>query len=161
MAWDAARVIWPNANALRGTRAPMSPAEGKPPAKFLIALTGALTQIIHVSPIGLVQFADFVSDGQKQETSAFLAQLSHRGGFGHRAGEQEVSFAFALLGVEEAHRQARFERFNGTLNMSLHAERSRPHLHEESYGFTLEKRPRQPQKRTANRKGLSCDVPWV
>ena len=56
----------------------MSPAEGKPPPKFLIALTGALTQIIHVSPIGLVQFADFVSDGA-------LAALLARAPRGERA----------------------------------------------------------------------------
>ena len=39
--------------------------EGPKPGKCLIGCTGLLVNLIHVSPIGLVQFADFVSDGER------------------------------------------------------------------------------------------------
>ena len=40
-------------------------APGKPPPEWLIATSNFVTNLIHVMPIGIVQFADFFTDGAR------------------------------------------------------------------------------------------------
>ena len=53
--------------------------EGPKPGKCLIGCTGLLVNLIHVSPIGLVQFADFVSDGARRHPRGERTQEPRRG----------------------------------------------------------------------------------
>jgi hypothetical protein len=65
-------------------------------------------------------FANFVTDGQKQQASAIPTELSHRGGHGRGPREQKVGFTFSFFRIKEAYRAPVFERLHGFANTLLH-----------------------------------------
>jgi len=55
-------------------------------------------------------FTDFVSNRQKQQSTALLSKPAHRRRVSGKGGEEEVGFPLAVLGVKDAHGFASRER---------------------------------------------------
>jgi deoxyribonuclease-4 len=105
--------------------------------------------------------ANLIADGQEKETSTILTKLPHGCRYGCTRWKEKVGFTLSLFRVKQANRVALFERFNSAFDVRLHTRgwkltfmKSRMHSPLNINSLAL-------QKRTANRKGLSCGSPWV
>ena len=65
-------------------------------------------------------FANFVTDGEEEQTSAFLPKTAHRCWVRREGWEKQVGFALAVLGGEDAHGFASSEGVEGCLQTRGH-----------------------------------------
>ena len=65
-------------------------------------------------------FANFVTDGEEEQTSAFLPKTAHRCWVRSKGREEEVGFALAVLGVKDANGFASREGVEGCLQTRGH-----------------------------------------